>query len=268
MTESEKPTGTGMFFSSAELNGVRQASQVLLSPGEYANQDAWRADALRSVIDCLRADQGFFMYRSSSGEAHSVHQDIPRADEYPGRVVQFATRLRLWERQQELTVWSRPLLWRRHLGEMMQSEYYLDFVRPLRGFDTIGLTVPIDKEGGLATFHLHHASERGVRFGERGLALLRLIEPAFRTGVSLSLGARAPTSPGPRTTVDLKRLLPMLSNRELSVVEMLAARCTNREIAAALGVARGTVKRHVENILQKIGLRSRRDIEPLLNRRD
>jgi DNA-binding CsgD family transcriptional regulator len=149
---------------------------------------------------------------------------------------------------------------------MFRSEYYLDFVRPLRGFDTIGLTVSVDKEGSLATFHLHHASERGVRFGERGLALLRLIEPAFRVGVSLSLSGSAPTPLHRRRARDLKSVLPMLSSRELAVVEMLGARHTNREIAAALGVAPGTIKRHVENILQKTGVRSRRDIEPLLDR--
>lgn len=219
-------------------------------------------------MNCLGADMGFFMYRSGTGVTDTVEQDIPRVEEYPTRVLSFALRLRLWERQQQQCVWSRPTLWGRHLQEMYRSEYYLDYVRALRGFDTVGLTVPIDKSGGLATFHLFHDSERGVRFGERGLELLRLIEPSFRVGVSLSLKGPTGASQTSQKRADIRETLPMLSDRERAVVEMLAARRTNQEIAEALGVARGTVKRHVENILQKVGVHSRRDIAPLLDHRE
>jgi len=261
-------SSAGIFLSCAELRGVRDASQILLSPGEYQDRDEWRSIALRAVMNCLGADMGFFMYRSGAGVTDTIEQDIPRVDEYPARVLSFALRLGLWERQQEQCVWSRPTLWGRHLREMFKSEYYVDYVKALRGFDTVGLTVPIDKMGGLATFHLFHGSERGVRFGERGLALLRLIEPSFRVGVSLSLNVGPRALRGLQDGPDIRETLPMLSDRERAVVEMLAARRTNREIAAGLGVAVGTVKRHVENILQKVGVRSRRDIEPLLDRRD
>lgn len=48
-----------------------------------------------------------------------------------------------------------------------------------------------------------------------------------------------------------------LSDRELDVMRLLAEGRTNREIAAALYLAEGTVKNHVTNVLAKLGARDR-----------
>jgi DNA-binding NarL/FixJ family response regulator len=48
-----------------------------------------------------------------------------------------------------------------------------------------------------------------------------------------------------------------LSDRELEVVRLLAGGSSNREIAAALFLAEGTVKNHVTNVLAKLGARDR-----------
>src|SRR6185503_6426740 len=103
-------SSVGIFLSSAELRGVREASRTLLSPGEYQDPDEWRSVALRAVMNCLGADMGFFMYRSGTGITDTIEQDIPRVDEYPTRVLSFARKLGLWERQQDQCVWSRPTL--------------------------------------------------------------------------------------------------------------------------------------------------------------
>jgi DNA-binding NarL/FixJ family response regulator len=48
-----------------------------------------------------------------------------------------------------------------------------------------------------------------------------------------------------------------LSPRELEVLELVAAGRPNKAIAARLGLSEFTVKRHVQNILRKVGARSR-----------
>ena len=52
-------------------------------------------------------------------------------------------------------------------------------------------------------------------------------------------------------------LLDPLSQRELEVLQLLAAGASNQEIATALVVAPGTVKLHVSHILSKLGVNSR-----------
>jgi DNA-binding NarL/FixJ family response regulator len=54
-----------------------------------------------------------------------------------------------------------------------------------------------------------------------------------------------------------KPLVVPLSERELDVVRLLADGHSNREIAAALHLAEGTVKNHVTNVLGKLGARDR-----------
>jgi two-component system NarL family response regulator len=52
---------------------------------------------------------------------------------------------------------------------------------------------------------------------------------------------------------------PVLTERELSVLNRIAAGQANKEIANALGISEGTVKSHVNKIMQKLGAFSRTD---------
>jgi DNA-binding NarL/FixJ family response regulator len=65
--------------------------------------------------------------------------------------------------------------------------------------------------------------------------------------------ARLPDAPRPRP----QPLVVPLSDRELDVVRLLADGRSNREIAAELFLAEGTVKNHVTNVLAKLGARDR-----------
>ncbi|MGW4767324.1 response regulator [Nocardia sp. NPDC004278] len=51
-----------------------------------------------------------------------------------------------------------------------------------------------------------------------------------------------------------------LTARELEVVERVASAMSNRQIANALGITEGTVKRHLRNIFQKLDAVSRLDM--------
>ena len=55
-----------------------------------------------------------------------------------------------------------------------------------------------------------------------------------------------------------------LTGREVEVARLLARRLTNAEMAAALGVSAHTVRHHTERVMQKLGVRSRRDVATIL----
>jgi LuxR family maltose regulon positive regulatory protein len=58
---------------------------------------------------------------------------------------------------------------------------------------------------------------------------------------------------------DQSRLIEPLSARELEILALLSQRDSNKEIAARLFIARGTVKRHTVNIYRKLGVNDRRE---------
>lgn len=56
---------------------------------------------------------------------------------------------------------------------------------------------------------------------------------------------------------DESRHGPRLTDRELDVLRLVAKGLPNRDVAHELGIAENTVKNHVRNVLEKLGLRSR-----------
>jgi DNA-binding NarL/FixJ family response regulator len=54
-----------------------------------------------------------------------------------------------------------------------------------------------------------------------------------------------------------RRLAAALTDREREVIELISRGCTNREVATELFISEYTVKRHVHNILAKLGERTR-----------
>jgi DNA-binding NarL/FixJ family response regulator len=88
---------------------------------------------------------------------------------------------------------------------------------------------------------------RGLRQGEAAITrrmAARILEE-FQRG-------QATSGPRPESTNDL-------TVRELEVLELVADRLSNKEIAARLVISEHTVKNHLKNILSKLHLRSRRE---------
>ncbi|MDG4823938.1 response regulator transcription factor [Asanoa sp. WMMD1127] len=81
-------------------------------------------------------------------------------------------------------------------------------------------------------------------------------ESVLQPSVAAKVVARIATLPVDEPRPPQPLVVP-LSDRELDVVRLLAQGRSNREIAAALYLAEGTVKNHVTNVLGKLGARDR-----------
>lgn len=78
-----------------------------------------------------------------------------------------------------------------------------------------------------------------------------ILEPSITAKVVTEFARMANQSPRPQP------LAEPLSDRELAVLRLVAGGATNREIAAALYLAEGTVRNHLTNVLGKLGVSDR-----------
>ena len=82
-------------------------------------------------------------------------------------------------------------------------------------------------------------------------------ESVLQPSVAAKVVARFARMPAGDEPPRPQPLVVPLSERELEVLRLLADGNSNREIAAALYLAEGTVKNHVTNVLGKLGARDR-----------
>ena len=106
-----------------------------------------------------------------------------------------------------------------------------------------------------------NASTNPVAMGDPYAALYLHLNQTVQQLVSDAL-ARARHTPVAVPAVPPPAIVPSaarapLSERECDVLRLIAAGDSNKMIARALGVSPHTVKRHVANILDKLGARSR-----------
>jgi len=73
------------------------------------------------------------------------------------------------------------------------------------------------------------------------------------------LGAFASDKPTPALTPASSDLVEPLTPREEEILELLAKRLRDKEIAQRLGISSATVKYHTKNLYQKLGVHGRRD---------
>jgi DNA-binding CsgD family transcriptional regulator/PAS domain-containing protein len=177
-----------LILESADLARVQRVVQTLLSPLEHPHLDDWRRAVCREARDLLGADLATFQLPNPEAALFFSEELAPEViGAYPTSVESLDRRFHMWKRKVTLGVCSRAMLWGSHLEEYERDAYYHEFVVPTRGFDAIIVASALDPQridaGTVATLMFHHDRPTGPRFGERGLALLRLLQPAFQAGV-------------------------------------------------------------------------------------
>lgn len=122
----------------------------------------------------------------------------------------------------------------------------------------------------LTTFDEDEAAFEGLRAGAVGYLLKAASGAELAAAVRTAFAGGAVVDPGilRRVVGQFARLAPPsrapgaglpepLSEREVAILRLVGLGLGNRDIAARLGLAEGTVKNHVTAILQKLGARDR-----------
>lgn len=122
----------------------------------------------------------------------------------------------------------------------------------------------------LTTFDDDEYISESLRFGAAGYLLkdtpseelaaaIRMVQKGYTQlapGLVEKMMAKVPP-PVPTKTINLPDGWNELTPREKEVLRLIAVGASNREIARSLYITEGTVKNHVTNILNRLGLRDR-----------
>lgn len=165
------------------------------------------------------------------------------------------------ERDRAVLDLLRPHLARRHVLSWAQHNARKALALLERDEVAVVLLEPPDRIA-FATEHGHELLTR--YFGANGTGLPDVIRAWLRstTTPDAPLEVRREGTLEIRLVGDVLLLeerprLPRLTAREQEIVDQVAAGRTNAEIAATLCLARGTVRRHLENIFSKLGVHNR-----------
>ena len=110
---------------------------------------------------------------------------------------------------------------------------------------------PFMEDGGN---EIHHLLTKLVRHKKLGKFVSLLLD-RFSVVAHGGKGMDHTLNPAPHAILDYTPL----TNRELDIIQLLAKRFSNKEIAEKLFISPSTVKRHTINIYQKLGVNKRRE---------
>lgn len=142
-----------------------------------------------------------------------------------------------------------------YLRTYRQTALYRDYFRP-GGVDhmlDLGLEVTAARQRTVL-----FCRDRGDRdFTERDRSVLELLRPHLRAREARADLRRRILGAGTEMQVDLGEPEPALTPREREIVFLAGSGKTNAQIAVELWLSPATVKKHLENAYQKLGVGSR-----------
>lgn len=170
-------------LSQPEHDALHSALATMLSPLDSVDAEAWRGEVGAAVCKLVGADRAAFQLDAPDVPLlYSEYYPQATLDSY----VDHYRELDIGRQRRDalgLEVWNRALLHGPQLRTFWESEIHRDFLVPNRILDSMGLTVTMSGASSPATLFCHNERPGRPEFGEKGLALLSLLLPAFKAGV-------------------------------------------------------------------------------------
>jgi DNA-binding NarL/FixJ family response regulator len=141
----------------------------------------------------------------------------------------------------------------------------MDGIQTLIKLNEIGIKTPVIM---LTTFDDHQSVINAIQAGAKGyllkdVSLETLVEAIETVHAGKTLIQPAITErliqglQGIKGEFEASEMPEPLSNREIEILRLMAAGCSNREMAQSLFKSEGTIKNQVSSILAKLGVRDR-----------
>lgn len=169
-------------LSTSDVDLLEAALHTLLSPLAYDRIEHW-ADAVLQVFQPLfQFDQALFGHALggtivAQGYGDRTAEAARTYAEHFWTVDPGMTELR---KIRHLEVYHRDDIYDRHAQN--SAEIFADWCTPNKLLDPAGMSVDLGMVYP-AALHIYHDTESHRQFGKRGLALLRLLLPAYKAGV-------------------------------------------------------------------------------------
>ena len=160
-----------------------------------------------------------------------------------------------------------------HAREFEPDLVILDLLMPgMSGLEVVGSIMKVSPKTKVVLLTSSESAEdllEGVKAGVSGYLTKDTPLPRLVSAMNEVLAGGAAVSPamGGKLFAALRDLLrqrgatigrqPELTGRELEILGLVGAGKTSKEIAAELYISENTVRNHVRNILDKVGLKSR-----------
>lgn len=183
-----------MLFTTDDLNRLAAAIQTCVTPLAFPTREAWRRSLVDAVVRLTHAEAGHCSLRGFDGVPTAVAQGYDQSifdgydqhwvHEDPGYELTKRVDMRAYTRRYMLAA-AGPLWAARYKRSAVWNEFY-----SANGL-VEGAGMLFVERGTIAHLHADTFSTAGEHMDERGLALLRVLSPAFRAGTSLVLGLHA-----------------------------------------------------------------------------
>jgi DNA-binding CsgD family transcriptional regulator len=178
-------------LSSAEVQQLSRAIQLLVSPLDHESVDAWRSAVNRELSALLHADSaGFLMPVEEGLYLYSDEHDpdeLARYPDYPPPPRRNGEEM--WAAMTRKPVMTLAEWYGEDYHLYTNSTYYNEYSGANGAHDTLwaawGMGRGDPRE--MACLHFWHERPDGRLFGEREVALLELLHPAFAAGVETQI---------------------------------------------------------------------------------
>ena len=174
-------------LSAPQRIAFQDTLRALTRPLDFASDIDWRKAVLGPVKRLFEADKVSMILIGADTPSFSKEIDGDATRSYLDEAAPLLAELDNERASSPPLIFDRERVWGPMLEDYYRSAYYNDYIRSIRAFDAIGMSIPVPGDVTASTIghHLlcHHDRPHPEGFGRDALAILEMLYPAFEAGI-------------------------------------------------------------------------------------